>query len=96
MYAIRSYYADRDARKVIHDTIFPELEAGIVIPEKKARLIELCTEIISENSLDGIILGCTELPLMVSDDDFDVKVLDTVTIHVRKIVSTAMENAAEK
>lgn len=73
-------------QETVHGIIFPELEAGIVVPEKKDRLLSLCKAIIRRHNLDGIILGCTELPLMLNNSDFDVDVLDTAGIHIDCIV----------
>lgn len=77
---------DTDGQKMIHDIIFPELEEGIVIPEKKARFVSLGERIIREEGADGIILGCTELPLMIGAGDFTIPVLDTAQIHIEAIV----------
>jgi aspartate racemase len=79
---------DQAGQEMIHNIIFPELEEGIVIPEKKARFIELGEKIIREQGADGVILGCTELPLMIGVNDFAVPVLDTAQIHIEAIVDT--------
>jgi aspartate racemase len=76
----------------IHGIIFPELEEGIVVPEKKARLLGICNRIIETERVDGVILGCTELPLMVKDGDLEVCVLNTTRIHVDAIVSRLAGN----
>jgi len=73
-------------REIIHNIIFPELEDGIVIPEKKRQMIEICKEIINRENIDGIILGCTELPLMIKDEDLEIEVLNTTQNHVDAIV----------
>ena len=75
-----------EVQDISHHMIFPELEDGIVIPEKKAQLIALCNEIIAGEQCDGIVLGCTELPLMLSERDFNIPVLNTTQIHVDAIV----------
>ena len=73
-------------QEIIHNIIFPELEEGIVIPEKKAEMMDICNDIIVQESCDGIILGCTELPLMLHEDYFSIAVLNTAQIHVQAIV----------
>ena len=72
---------------IIHNIIFPELEEGIVVPEKKEQLINICNNIIDKESIEGLILGCTEFPLMIKDDDFDIAVLNTSMIHIDAVVS---------
>jgi aspartate racemase len=86
-YNIDVLVPEESEQDIIHNIIFPELEEGIVIPEKKEKLIKMCNKIIDENDIDGIILGCTELPLMINENDFEIKVLDTVDIHVEDIVN---------
>ncbi len=88
---IKIIVPNSDEQDIINNIIFPELEAGIVLPEKKRQLIGICSAIIKNNDLDGIILGCTELPLMISGDDFDIEVLNTVDIHVTKLVHMALK-----
>jgi len=71
----------------IHNIIFPELENGIVRPEKRERFLEMTRGQIASQNLDGIILGCTELPLIAGAADFTVPVLDTAQIHIESIVA---------
>ncbi len=71
----------------IHNIIFPELENGIVRPEKRERFLEMTRGQIASQNLDGIILGCTELPLIAGVGDFAVPVLDTAQIHIDSIVN---------
>jgi aspartate racemase len=73
-------------QEIIHNIIFPELEEGIIIPEKKTQMIRICNEIINRENIDGVILGCTELPLMIGDNDLNVEVLNTTQNHVDAIV----------
>jgi len=78
-------------QEIIHNIIFPELEDGIVIPEKKRQMIEICNEIIKRENIDGVILGCTELPLMIKDDDLEVEVLNTTQNHVDAILKRILK-----
>lgn len=75
-------------QETIHHIIFSELEEGIVLPETKSRMLDICNSIIEKEGCDGIILGCTELPLMFSTNDFDIAVLDTTRNHIDAIVDT--------
>jgi aspartate racemase len=58
----------------------------------KAVLKDLCNKIIDEKNVDGIILGCTELPLILNDNDFNIEVLDTTAIHVKSILEEITKN----
>ena len=56
------------------------------ITKDKITFIEMCNRIIEIKNIDGIILGCTELPLMIKQDDFKIKVIDTMDIHIKSIL----------
>jgi aspartate racemase len=77
---------DNNEKNIIHKIIFPNLENGIIIEEDKLNFIKICNKIINEKSIDGIILGCTELPLLVNKNDFDIIVIDTMEIHIESII----------
>lgn len=70
----------------VHSAIFPELEDGIVVPEKKSKLLKYIQEVVNRKGIDGVVLGCTELPLMVQPEDVTVPVLNTAQIHIDAIV----------
>jgi len=73
-------------KTAIQSIIFPDLENGIINEKDKQLFKEICGKIIKENNIDGIILGCTELPLMIKENDFDIAVLDTMDIHIKSIL----------
>lgn len=69
----------------IHTTIFEELGKGLVTPETKERYLEIANELIKRGA-EGIILGCTEIPLVILPEDVDVPVFDTTLIHSKAAV----------
>ncbi|MDN7145575.1 amino acid racemase [Liquorilactobacillus mali] len=75
----------------IHQIISKELEVGIVTTQSKQKLLEIIKKMSSKNNLDGVILGCTELPLILSQKDITITVYDTVSIHVADILNTALQ-----
>ncbi|MFW9896646.1 MAG: aspartate/glutamate racemase family protein [Candidatus Thorarchaeota archaeon] len=66
----------------IDKIIFSELVIGINKQESKKRIIE----IINSYEIDGVILGCTELPLILNQRDTKITLLDTVELHVEAII----------
>jgi len=60
-----------EEQAVIHNLIFPKLEEGIVVPEDKEQMLALVTRLVEEHDADAVILGCTELPLMIKGGDLD-------------------------
>ena len=71
--------------ETIHNIIFPDLENGIVKPEKKSEFITLCEKYVPKG-IQAIILGCTELPLLINDGDMQVPIIDTMKLHISAIV----------
>jgi aspartate racemase len=66
----------------IHDRIFAELELGEVVPATRASFLEVVRRLQEEERIDGLILGCTELPLMFPRDELGMPFLNTSRIHV--------------
>lgn len=83
---IEYFVPEAEEREYIHDTIFSELEFGIVEKETKKNYIEIVQKMIEKNSVQALILGCTELPLILKDGDLPIKLLNTVEIHIEKIL----------
>ena len=67
-------------RDFIEETLQHELGKGIIKPETKAGYIRIADELIQRGA-EGIVLGCTEIPLLLSQEDFTVPVFNTTEIH---------------
>lgn len=78
-----------DDREFLDHTIYGDLALGKVTPEVRRRFLDICTRHISEDGVDSVILGCTEIPLVISGDDLPIQVLDTTRIHVAAILAAA-------
>ena len=89
-YGITAIVPSEDEQSVIHGIIFPKLEDGIVVPEDKLRMLEIINGIMTEQHADALVLGCTELPLMIKDDDLDTLILNTTQIHIEAIVDSIL------
>jgi aspartate racemase len=70
----------QEDKDFIHTTIFEELGRGLVTSETKKRYLEIANQLIKEGA-EGIILGCTEIPLVIKPEDVPVSVFDTTVIH---------------
>ncbi|MCL1918473.1 MAG: amino acid racemase [Peptococcaceae bacterium] len=77
-----------EEQSIIHNIIFPKLEEGIVVPEDKQRMLGIVNRLISEHHADALVLGCTELPLMIKEGDVSALILNTTQIHVEAIVNS--------
>jgi len=89
-YGITAVMPSGDEQEFIHNIIFPNLEKGIVVPEDKQKMIETVRRLVSEYNAHALLLGCTELPLMIKDGDIDVIILHTTRIHIDAIVNCAL------
>jgi len=78
-------------REEIDRIIFEELSRGQTTAASKAFILRMTERLIGEDSADGVILGCTELPLLVEPDDFPVPVLDTTVLHADAALEAALD-----
>ncbi|WP_392538018.1 aspartate/glutamate racemase family protein [Legionella sp. 227] len=74
-------------RELLHQIIYHELCHGIVTSSSKEIVLNIINKLASSYHLDGVILGCTELPLLVSKADVSIPLFDTVEIHVNAIIT---------
>ena len=73
--------------ETIHHLLFTEIELGIFKDETRQRMISIIEKMKKENGIDGIILGCTEFPLILKENNYaGLPVLNTTAIHVDEIV----------
>lgn len=75
--------------KIIHKIIYEELCVGIIKDESRQRYLEII-EKLAILGVEGIILGCTEICMLISPKDTDIKLYDTTTIHAKEAVSLAL------
>ena len=78
-----------EEREIVHNVIYDELVMGMIEPTSKAQYIQIIGELISEGA-EGIILGCTEIGLLVGAKDVTVPVFDTTLIHATAAVEYAL------
>jgi aspartate racemase len=79
---------DQTEQAYIHDKYMNELVPGIFLPETRARLLSIVESMKEREQIEGLILGGTELPLILRDETYDgIPFLDTTRIHVKKIVA---------
>lgn len=67
-------------RSLVHQIIYDELCLGRVLPSSREAYLGVIRELIARGA-EGIILGCTEIMMLVSARDVDVPVFDTTTLH---------------
>ena len=76
----------RAEREYLNRVIADELELGTVREESRARVLAMVERMAREDGIQAVILGCTELPLLLSDRNSPVPCLDTMEIHINTLV----------
>jgi len=88
-HGIEPLVPDQADRDLIHHSIFTELSRGIFTQQTKEKYIRILHKL-TEKGAEGIILGCTEIPLLISQEDYPAPLFDTTTIHARAAVEFAL------
>ena len=76
-------------RQIIHDIIYNELCLGIIKDDSRQKYINIINKLCA-NGAEGIILGCTEIPLLIKQSDVLIPVYDTTKIHAESAVEFAL------
>jgi aspartate racemase len=77
-------------QQYIQQKLMTEIELGVFLESTRSGLLKIAQRMIAENSIQGLILGCTELPLILTKDQFGIPFLNTTQIHVESILETYM------
>ncbi|MGG3181664.1 amino acid racemase [Priestia megaterium] len=83
---------NQSEQEYIHQKIVEELENGIVNNETKKVFLNIIKQMTDRDGTQAIILGCTELPMLIKDEDLNISSLNTAEIHINKIVDTIFMN----
>jgi len=82
---------DDEDRKVIHDIIYNELVKGQFTETSKEKCKTIISNLVKKGA-EGVIMGCTELPILVNESDVTVPLFDTGKIHAFNAVNWAVGN----
>ncbi|MDD5503834.1 MAG: aspartate/glutamate racemase family protein [Candidatus Omnitrophica bacterium] len=89
-YGLNVVIPEAGERDYINNVIFDELCAGKFYKESKAGYLNIITRLIKEEGVQGIILGCTEIPLLIKQEDISVPIFDSTAIHAQAAVEYAL------
>ncbi len=81
---------DEEDRKIIHDIIFNELCLGKLTDQSRKAYINISEKLVQKGAR-GIILGCTEIGMLLAQKDIDIPLYDTTRIHAAKAVEWALK-----
>lgn len=77
-------------RNIIHETIYNELVHGKIESKSRKEFKRIINSSI-KNGVEGVILGCTEIPLLIKDSDIHIPLFDTTKIHAESAVELALQ-----
>jgi aspartate racemase len=80
---------DDAERGVVHDVIFDELCRGVIREDSRRRYLDIIANAQARHGIDSVILGCTEIGLLIGQPDTELPVLDTTPIHVEAALDFA-------
>lgn len=89
-YNIETIVPDQYEQQMIHTIIENELVYEIKKPSSKKIYINIMKNLV-ERGAEGIILGCTEIPLLIREHDVDIQLFDTTMIHAKAIATYALK-----
>ena len=83
---------DKD-RQVVHEVIYKELVAGQVLSTSRSAYRDIIARLV-ERGAQAIVLGCTEIMLLVQPEDSAVPLFDTTTLHAQAAVQQALRDGS--
>ncbi|PNX49396.1 MAG: aspartate racemase [Thermoplasmata archaeon M9B1D] len=87
-FGIETIIPKENEREIIHKIIHEELTYNIIRDSSKQRYIKIIRNLVDDGA-QGIILGCTEIPLLIKQNDVEIPVFDTTNIHAKAAVDYA-------
>ncbi|CAH1195294.1 L-aspartate/glutamate-specific racemase [Paenibacillus allorhizoplanae] len=90
-YELEVLVPSAESRKIVHDIIYEELCLGTIKEDSKQSYIEIIRDLVNEGA-EAVILGCTEITLLISQQDATVPLFDTTKIHAEYAVDFALKD----
>lgn len=87
---IEVFIPDEDDRKLIAKRIFEELELGIVKGSTLSEFQNIIDKMRGQYGVEAVVLGCTELPLLLNSNNCSIPCLDSVEIHINDLINEAL------
>jgi len=89
-YNLEVVVPSEEERDTIHSIIYDELVQGIINPASREQVLDIIGRMSREDAVQGVIAGCTEIELLVTQDDLDVPYFPTTTLHARHAATFAL------
>ena len=89
-YGLQPVVPDPAGRDMVHRVIYDELCQGMVRADSKSADVEEVGRMRRDENIDSVIMGCTEITMLIGQGDFDIPVFDTTRIHAEAAVDFAL------
>jgi len=89
-YGIETVVPDLQEQEIINEVIYNELTFGEIKDSSRNKYLKIINDIAQKTGVQGLILGCTEIPLLIKQKHTDLKVFDTTEIHAHSAVEYAI------
>lgn len=90
-YHIQTIVPTLSQRDEVHRIIYDELCLGIINPDSKKNYLDIIQDLYQQGA-EGIVLGCTEIPLLIQQKDTHVPLYDTTCLHAEYVADFALKN----
>jgi len=90
-FAIEVLIPNEDQREIVHDVIYRELCAGVISNKSREYYLEIIADLFKQGA-EAVILGCTEIALLVKPEHTQVPLYDTTDIHAAAAVEYALKD----
>ena len=88
---IEVHVPNAEEQEYVQRKIYDELTVGSFRDETRSGLLDIVKNMIDRQAIEGLILGCTELPLILERDEFGITFFDTTRIHAERAVAYCLE-----
>lgn len=82
---------DKADRDIVHSCIYEELIHGEFLPASRKEFVRIIEDL-QRKGAQGVILGCTEIPLLIKQNDVKIPVFDTTALHVDAAIKMALQD----
>lgn len=89
-YNLEVVIPDGTEREVIHDIIYGELVKGLFTKESKSAIVDIINRLMVDG-IEGVIMGCTELPILIPEYELSIPSIDTTKIHIQAALDWAID-----
>ncbi|KUM24369.1 racemase [Mesorhizobium loti] len=89
-YGLQPVVPDQAGRDLVHRVIYDELCQGVVKDDSKAAYIAEVGRMRRDEKVDSVIMGCTEITMLIGQGDFGIPVFDTTRIHAEAAIDFAL------